>query len=255
MTLRSSRPRSWLEATPLLDLTHPHLRETLRRVTRWLPGAREQALAIHSFVRLLPFGSHGSAGPRRASRVLELPFAGCQDKGTLFVALCRAAGIPARLQFVRLPGSALHGLAGQGVTTWVHAVGEVRLGQAWLCTDGYVLDPALFAQARLRLCHAGRRAGWGLHRDAPALWDARGDCLQQYAAGDGIDHYGAFDDPADFRAQHATPVGLPRCLAPWDGWVDTGLTNHRVLRLRYASAPVATARDWAGRYCNHLQRL
>ncbi len=177
MNPSARQPREWLDETAQLDLSHPGLQHTVRRVLEGTRTPREQALALHSFVRLLPFGLVPGACYLRASEVLGLHRAECHGKGVLFVALCRIAGIPARLQFVRLPGEMLHGLVADPPPTVRHAVAQVRLGGQWLGTDGYVLDPARYARARRHLAQAGRRMGWGLHRDAPPLWDGRHDCL------------------------------------------------------------------------------
>lgn len=207
--LARKRP-DWLEETGVLDLSHPGLQNAARKVLALATTPQERALAIHSFVRLLPFDPEPGASDQRASEVLGLHRAECHAKGTLFVALCRLAGIPARLQFVRLTGDVLHGLMPTPPATLTHAVAQVRLDGQWVCTDGYVLDPALYARARQALTQAGRRMGWGLHRDAPPLWDGRHDCLQQFAAEDVIDHDGPFHDLADRRLSLArrSPRGL-----------------------------------------------
>lgn len=195
---------TWLEETGQLDLSHPHLQQTARKALAGANGPHERVLAIHSFVRLLPFGLVPGINHLPASDMLDLHRASCQAKGVIFVALCRAAGVPARLQFVRLPGEVLHGLVPEPPATVQHAVGQARLGGRWVCTDGYVLDPAHYALAQQRLAQDCRRMGWGLHRDAPPTWDGRHDCLQQFSPDDVIDHDGPFHDLADRREHLAS---------------------------------------------------
>src|SRR3954466_12244455 len=100
MTAPSPAARTWRAETLQLDFSHPSIRIAAQKLTQLRQGAPERAVAIHEFVRRLPFGAFADVSHVRASDVLRSRRGDCHSKGVLFVALCRAAGIPARLNFV-----------------------------------------------------------------------------------------------------------------------------------------------------------
>lgn len=92
-------------------------------------GARERARAIHDFVRRMPFGAFADVSHVRASDVLRANRGDCHSKGVLFVALCRAAQVPARLNFLRIHPRYLQGILDDGPPSMAHAVGQVLVGR------------------------------------------------------------------------------------------------------------------------------
>jgi transglutaminase-like putative cysteine protease len=91
-----------LEATPLIDSTHPAV---LAFASRYDQGAtvRERAvslfLATRDSFRYDPYRIDLSVAGMRASSVLALGHGWCVTKAALLAAACRAVGIPARLGF------------------------------------------------------------------------------------------------------------------------------------------------------------
>ncbi|HSW18266.1 MAG TPA: transglutaminase-like domain-containing protein [Ramlibacter sp.] len=220
MSLFTGKSRSWLAETELLDLSHPRLSLTVRKLVHSGQRPRERALTLHSFVRLIPYAVALDAQPLSASEALRHYRGDSVAKGTLFVALCRSAGLAARLQFMRMRSDHLQGILEHPPATVVHAVSQVLIDGQWLSTDGYVLDPVLFTRALARLAQDGRRAGWGLYRDATPAWTAQAHCLQQVDESDVIHAYGAFDDPAELCAQRLREGDHP-------GWMTRA--THAVL--------------------------
>jgi hypothetical protein len=173
-----------LRETALFDFSHPRLQLCARRLAGRGLAPRDRAVAIHSFVRLIPFSAGpGPATPMPASEVLRSERGDAHSKGALFVALCRAAGVPARLQLHHLRSDPLRALRGRHDTAVLHPVAQVQLDGRWLSTDAYLLDPLLFALARHRQTQEGLD-GWGLRPDATAIWTGRGDCLQLFSPAD-----------------------------------------------------------------------
>lgn len=222
----------WLRPTRQLDLAHSKVHITAQKLTQARQTLPARALAIHDFVRRLPFGASPDVTGVQASDVLRQRRGDCHAKGVLFTALCRAAGLPARLNFLQVRTRFLRGILDDGPDSMAHAVGQVLLDGRWVSTDGYVVDPALFVRARSRLADEGTDGGWGIVHDAPASWDAVGSCLQQFRPQDVVHDHGYFDDPATFYAQLHTGAGAP-------GWVErlkyalgARLVNTRVGQLR-----------------------
>lgn len=220
----------WRLPTAQLDITHPKLHITAQKLTQVKQSLPARAAAIHDFVRRMPFAATSDSTGVRASEVLRRGAGDCHAKGVLFTALCRAAGLPARLLFVRVRTRFLHGILDAAPPEMPHAVGQVHLDGRWVSNDGYVVDPLLFVRAKAALAAAGMDCGWGVVRDARSGWDGTVPQIHQFRAADVVQCYGCFDDPAHF---YATQEGEA------NGWLDTlkyalgsQLVNRRVAQLR-----------------------
>ncbi|MBE7939856.1 MULTISPECIES: transglutaminase-like domain-containing protein [Ramlibacter] len=193
---------SWLGETRQLDITHPKVHITAQKLTQALQTFRERAVAIHDFVRRMPFAAIPDPGSITASEVLRRGGGDCHTKGLVFVALCRAAGFPARLMFVEVRTNFLRGVLSHGPQSMPHAVGQVFVDGHWHSTDGYVVDPLLFAQAKRQLRLHGLDSGWGIVNDAQPQWEGEKPCFQQFRSRDIRKTYGVFHDVAHFQAHH-----------------------------------------------------
>jgi hypothetical protein len=234
MTIHLGTPRSWLCETPQLDLSDSKIHITMLKLTQSARGQRERARAIHDFVRRLPFGGFTDVSRVRASDVLRANRGDCHTKGVLFVALCREAGVPARLNFVRIKSRFLQGILEDGPETVTHAVGQVLIDDRWVATDAYVIDPVLFAKAKQQLRRQGSDCGWGIVRDANGLWDGTTDCMHQFRPADVLHNYGAYDDVAEFYAELSRDEAGPSWVGKLRYALDARLANRRVARLREA---------------------
>jgi hypothetical protein len=228
----------WLAATRQLDLDHPGLRITALKLTQSRQSLPARAVAVRDFVRRLPYDTAAPARHARASEVLARGRGDGIAKGVLFTAMCRAAGLPARLLFVRVRARSLAGMLPWRPRATTHAIGQVYYEGRWHSTDSYVLDPVLFAHAKQRLNESGLDSGFGLVHEASGAWDGQSPCLQQFRATDVMASYGAFHDADDFerRVGRGEPVFgdslLQRCVQPWLARV----LNRRVQRLRATGA-------------------
>lgn len=223
-------PHPWLAETAQLDLNEPKLRITAQKLTQSVQTLAGRAAAIHGFVRRLPFAACTDATDCTAGDVLRRRRGDCHTKGLLFVALCRAAGLPARLSFVDVRARFLNGILDEGPDVMPHAVGEVLLQGRWLRTDGYVVDPILFAQAKRLMRDTGADAGWGIVADAQGTWDAAGDGLQQFRGADVVRWHAPVHDPAEFYAR--TVQGTQGWTAHLKYLLGAHLVNRRVDALR-----------------------
>jgi hypothetical protein len=222
--------KTWLAETRQLDLSHPKLRITALKLTQSHQTLAARSAAIFDYVRRLPFAAVSHGAQLRASDVLLRGAGDSHAKGLLFVALCRAAGLPARMRFMRVRARFLEGMVDSRPEAITHAVGEVYVDGTWRATDGYVLDPVMFVHAKRSLRASGMDSGWGIVCDAQGRWDGLSDSTHQFRAEDVIEDYGAFADIAAFRRQH------PRRHHGVSAWlrstVSTCLLNWRVARLR-----------------------
>jgi transglutaminase-like putative cysteine protease len=222
-TLTASDPADWLVDTRQLDLSHPKLRITAHKLTQAKQTLAARAGAIHDFVRRLPFAASADSHTLSASEVLSRGSGDCHSKGVLFTALCRAAGLPARLLFVQVRARFLAGILDGGPEALPHAVGQVWVDGHWVSTDSYVVDPLLFVRAKSLLRERGLDCGWGVVDDASGYWDGRHSCLHQFRRGDVLARYGAFHDPQHFHAASGERPG-------WAGQLKYAVAAHLVNR-------------------------
>jgi hypothetical protein len=230
-------PDAWLATTRQIDHQHPEVFATARRLTAGIDEPRERAKRIHDFVRdEIRFGWSGDFFKPKASEVLSARRGYCTPKATLFIALLRAAGIPARQQFCDIPAGILRGFTSPGA--WVdHSYTEVWLGGRWIALDSYVIDRALHATAVKTLQVEGRDHGYGVHLAGSVEWDGAGDAFVQFtpAMRTGARLHGAKADSADFFATadaRFPPTLFNRVVIP----LALGGTTKKVDRFRDSTA-------------------
>jgi len=231
-----------LRQTPLLDHTHPRIQTLIaQRGWRQLPE-RERIAAIYDFVRdEITFG-YNLADDLPASRVLEDGLGQCNTKGTLFMALLRACGIPCRLHGFTidkaLQKGAITGIAYQlAPRSIVHSWVEVWFEGRWLELEGFILDGAYLQALQRRFAtHQGPFCGYGAAtpdlQHPPVEWRGGNTYIQK----DGINHdFGVFNDPDAFYARHGANLsGFKRWLFQT---VVRHWMNRNVAHIRASSTP------------------
>lgn len=184
MLASSEEPQHWLGSTRLLDLDDPKLRIGAMRVTQLATSDTQKAVFVHDFVKALPFGCVAAFDHVPAAGVLRAGRGDCHTKGTLFVAMLRSVGVPARLRFVLLSSNFLKGIIDipQGQIT--HAVAEVHLKGNWVQTDTYVPDEPFETRALTLLKERNELVGLGVHLHALRHWDGYHAANSQYCESD-----------------------------------------------------------------------
>ncbi|RMG17731.1 MAG: DUF3108 domain-containing protein [Planctomycetota bacterium] len=123
--VREPRFRRDLEPTPLMPVDHPRLRAKAREIIGKETDARRAAYLLARWVH----GHLVKQSPRVASttalEILDEGLGDCSEHCVLFVALCRAAGIPARR---------VSGYVNIGTLWGAHDWAEVWVG-AWMGAD------------------------------------------------------------------------------------------------------------------------
>src|SRR4030095_1783548 len=196
----------------LVDATDPEVASLASRLVRGLPTTRERAVAIHNHVRdQVAFGYTAHAYALSAADVQTAQIGYSMTKATLFIALLRAAGIEARGQFVDIDAGLLRGLVDFRTPYIDHCYTEVHLGGAWIPTDSYVVDSALWRPAQRALRESGKPFGFGVHSRGQNVWDGRAPAFSQWVT-DGPPlsrtRWGSFRDAAAFY--DATPGAWSR---------------------------------------------
>ena len=234
-----SRSR-WMRATEQLDIKSTKLRTRMMAITQLLPTSQEKAIAIHDYVKSLPFGCVADYSQLKATDVLKLGYGDCFTKGLLMVALLRAASIPARLRFVSLPVHFLRGIIEPEESTIMHAMAEVYLDNRWLVTDSYVPDLPFQQAAQARLANEKSSLGYGIHLRGDLYWggkrDASAQCHETDPSSLPTVDWGVADDTMSFYADPSHSE-LRRNFATRLKWrLAAPLVNKRVKALRQAAA-------------------
>src|ERR1700739_2447404 len=143
---------SYLESTEYLDADTPLVAALADKLTDGAESDVERIRAIYLYVRDLRYDvlesfRYLAAGERSASAVLEHGVAFCMGKASSFVALSRAAGVPARVAFQTLESPekeflsvevrALWGGKRGRPLTW-HLLGEAFLNGRWVKLDATI---------------------------------------------------------------------------------------------------------------------
>lgn len=206
------------------------------RITQLATTDVQKATLVHDFVKALPFGCVAGFDHVPAVSVLKSGHGDCHTKGTLFVALLRCAGVPARLRFVTLSGAFLYGIIDIGQNTITHAVGEVYLQESWIQTDTYVTDSLLEAQAVTLLTQQNINTGYGIHRQGNRFWSGLQHAHGQYSGADPISlpthDWGVAHDPEQFYSSNEHPQLHIGWLTRAKWMIAAGVVNRRVQKVR-----------------------
>ncbi|MEJ2367849.1 MAG: transglutaminase family protein [Acidobacteriota bacterium] len=150
------------------DDAHPLVAETAASLTEGKAGEAERLGAIFYFVRdEIKYGFPALADTVKASQTMEARIGQAVTKTTLMAALCRAAGIHARLHFGLIDQSILRGVLPSAALAVLprfssHAWLEVEIEGRWRRLDTYIMDKLLFQAARMALLRKGWKDGFGL---------------------------------------------------------------------------------------------
>jgi transglutaminase-like putative cysteine protease len=143
---------SYLESTEYLDADHPLVVGLAEKLTHGAESDVERIRAIYLYVRDLRYDvlesfRYLAAGQRTASAVLEHGVAFCMGKASSFVALSRAAGVPARVAFQTLASPEKEFLSPEVRALWGgkrgrplpwHSLGEAFLNGRWVKLDATI---------------------------------------------------------------------------------------------------------------------
>ena len=229
-------PTFWSGSTRLLDLDNSKLRLRALRITQLATGDVQKAIRIHDFVKSLSFGCPTAGGHTSAPAVLKSGQGDCHSKGTLFVALLRVSGIPARLRFVSLSGAFLRGILDMRENSITHASGEVYLNGQCIQTDSYVADARLEAQALAKLKLEAQLLGYGIHAQGCRYWDGLRAAHGQYASEDPLSlpllDFGVNHDPELFYVTQPRLLDQSSWLTRAKWSIAARLINRRTQQLR-----------------------
>jgi hypothetical protein len=189
----------------LCDHWHPVVSECALRLTKDAYNERSRLERIFHYVRdNIKFGYPLQGDLVMASQTIRLGYGQCNTKSALFVALCRAVGIPARMHFSliskEIQRGIFTGIAYRLMPEYIsHSWVEVFLEGRWRGLDSFINDSSFFLAGREKLTETGWDTGYSI---ACSLEDATNELaideerFVQMAAV--TDDHGVWDDPADY---------------------------------------------------------
>ena len=221
----------------LSDFDHPAVRGKADELTGGKSTVIERVESIFHFIRdEIQFGFPPRWDAVKASETLEYQMGYCSTKATLFLALCKAAEIPARLHtgLIRLeilwgvlPPFAFSFLPDVGSHTWI----EVEMAGVWQPVDSYINDLAFYQRALLCLQENGRTTGFSISHakgaSSPALNFGEEGFVHMGAV---VGNHGTWDDFSAYMASDYY-IGMSKIelmVYPLMRWIG----NRNVKRIR-----------------------
>lgn len=228
---------------PLADFEHPSVQALARRLTAGESRAKGKLARLFTYVRdEIKFGFPVQGDLVKASDVIARGFGQCNNKSALFLALCKAIGIPARIHFSLISKDIQRGLftglafalvPAQISHSWI----EVLIEDRWRRIDAYINDQPLQTRAVAELGRRSWRTGFSValpRSGEPGIdLDLESEHFSQMAAV--TDDHGTYADPIEYYTgpQYRNRPGKIK-LWLYRRWIE-GI-NDRVRRLRQGQA-------------------
>lgn len=199
----------YLQETIMLDYSDDNIQQLIRK-KKWKSLSEFECLkAIYDFVRdEIPFG-YNTDDDIPASRVLADGYGQCNTKGTLFMALLRACGIPCRVHGFtidkKLQKGAMTGIVYKNAPTNIfHSWVEVYFENKWYELEAFILDKEYLRKLQKQYSDCtGGFCGYGV-----AVKDFKNpivdfDRNNTYIQSEGINQdFGVYDSPDVLLKEH-----------------------------------------------------
>ena len=226
----------YTKSTTILNFHHASIQRLIDQ-RGWRHLDKQQAVsAIYYFVRdEIKFG-YNFDDSIAASEVLKDGYGQCNTKGTLFMALLRALGVPCRfhgftiyneLQRGAIPNYLMPLAPKRILHSWV----EVLLDNKWINLEGFIIDKAFLKQIQLAHPNNQSFSGYGIAVQCLQKPNNEFNNESTYIQSEGIaDDFGVFDSPDAFYVQYGSNLNGPKKCA--FRYLFRHLMNKNVERIR-----------------------
>ncbi len=227
----------YLQETEMLNFSHSSIQRLVKE-RQWAKEEDFQKIQkTYNFVRdEISFG-YNIDDTIPASEVLNDGYGQCNTKGTLFMALLRAVGIPCRIHGFtinkKLQKGAMTGLIYKlAPKSIIHSWVEIQYKEHWYNIEGFILDREYlkklqekFSDCKTYFCGYG--AATDNFQNPQVDWNANDTYIQK----EGINHdFGLFHSPDEFFKKHQ------QRLSPLKKWmyryIGRKLMNRNVEKIR-----------------------
>lgn len=199
----------YLKETKMLDFSNVEIQKLIHK-RNWLNKSRyERIKAIYNYIRDEILFGYNIDDSIPASKVLSDGYGQCNTKGTLFMALLRACGIPCRIHGFtidkKLQKGAMTGLVYLlSPKNIFHSWVEVYLDGTWYELEAFILDKAYLNSLSIKFKDCtGAFCGYGVAvKDFQhPLIDFNGN--NTYIQSEGINQdFGIYDCPDNLLKEH-----------------------------------------------------
>lgn len=207
----------YLQETKMLDYSHETIQELIQQKQWKTLNEFERLKAIYNFVRDEILFGYNIDDAIPASRVLADGYGQCNTKGTLFMALLRACGIPCRIHGFtidkKLQKGAMTGIVYKNAPADIlHSWVEVFFEEKWYELEAFILDKEYLQklQKQHRDC-TGAFCGYGA-----AVKDLKNptvdfDRNNTYIQSEGIHlDFGVYDSPDELLNAHQQEMSFAK---------------------------------------------
>ena len=227
----------YLQETQMLNFNHKSIQRLIKEKQWIIDDDFQKILKIYNFVRDdIAFG-YNTDDIIPASEVLNDGYGQCNTKGTLFMALLRAVGIPCRIHGFtidkKLQKGAMTGIIYKfAPKSIIHSWVEIQYKDNWYNIEGFILDSQYlkklqekFEDCKTSFCGYG--AATDNFQNPQVEWNVNDTYIQK----EGINQdFGVFDSPDEFfEKYHQQLTSLKKCIYQNIG---RKLMNRNVERIR-----------------------
>jgi hypothetical protein len=189
----------------LIDYSHPLVRDTADWLTGNEVSVRGKLERLFYYVRdKILFGFPPDGDLVKASEIIRLGMGQCNTKGTLLIALCRVATIPARIHFSLVKKEIQRGLfTGIGYTLMPplisHSWVEIEIDGKWRGIDSYISDIEFYQASKRALKEKGWDMGYSIScagGESGADFNIEEEKFVQMGAV--VEDHGVWNEPEDY---------------------------------------------------------
>jgi len=223
----------------LVDHDNPVVKNKALILTKDQKTLEDKLTALFYYVRddiKFQFPDEGDFVP--ASQIIKYGYGHCNNKAILYLALCRALGIEARVHFSLIDKTIQQGLI-KGLFYWMipsklsHCWLEVKVDNQWFPIDAYINDAEYYAAAKKKLRDRGWNTGYSIACSKSESSIALDFNKAQFVQMDAVtDDHGVYNDPVDY---YRSPKyrNRPNALKLFIYGLFIGAVNKRIKKMRY----------------------
>ena len=175
----------------------------------------------------------------KASQIIKYGYGQCNNKTILYLALCKAIGLEARIHFSLIDKKIQRGLI-RGLFYWIipekisHCWLEVKVNNNWFKIDSYINDLEYYNAAKKKLRERGWNTGYSIacsKNESNIELDFNNE---QFVQMDAVtDDHGVYDEPMDYY-KTSKYRNRPNALTLFIYKMFIGGVNNRVKKMRFS---------------------
>jgi len=189
----------------LADFNHPTVKNKANELIQGHSSLYDMVNAIFHYVRdNIKFAFPKEGDFVKASKTINYGYGQCNTKTTLFLALCKAVGISARIHFSLIQKEIQKGLF-TSLAFWLmpkelsHSWIEIEVKGKWIKIDSYINDAQFYKGAKNKLEEKGWTVGYSVARSKNGSNIDLDFDNKKFIQMDAVtEDHGIYDEPMDY---------------------------------------------------------